>query len=87
MIKANAADYFTPPQIAAMLGVDHGKIIKWIRNGELHAVDLSLSRRQRPRYKIARTDLETFLKRRSTKPTILPARATKCHDMNAHDYY
>ncbi len=59
--------YYTPPELAQILDVAHGKVLAWIRSGELPAVDLSTDRRERPRYKVSETDLKQFLSVRSTK--------------------
>jgi excisionase family DNA binding protein len=60
--------FLSPVQVAKLLGVDHSKILTWIRRGELRAVDLSTAQLHRPRYKIASTDLDRFLESRATKP-------------------
>jgi excisionase family DNA binding protein len=61
-------EFLTPPQAAALLGVDAHKVLVWVRSGELRASDLATRRGGRPRYRIARTDIEAFLNRRSVVP-------------------
>lgn len=71
----------TPPQIRKELSVSHDKVLAWIRSGELHAVDLSTVQNGRPRWHIARADLEAFLSRRAATPTPKPARRRKRDDV------
>jgi excisionase family DNA binding protein len=71
-----AADFLTPPAVAELLGVSADKIIGWILAGELVAANLATTTVGRPRYRIARTDLDDFLRRRSAAvaPTPTPRR-------------
>ena len=66
--------WLSPPQIAELLGVAHLKILRFIRNGELRAFDLSSRRGERPRWKISPSDLESFLARRAATPPPTPVR-------------
>jgi hypothetical protein len=50
----------TPPQYAERLGVSPEKVIAWIRNGELRAMDASTKRGGWPRYLIDEKDAEAF---------------------------
>ena len=61
-------EYLSPPAIARRLGVSHGKILAWIASGELRAADFATVRGQRPRWRVAETDLTAFLARRTTSP-------------------
>ena len=58
-------EYLTPPQVSALLGVGHDKILAWVHSGELRAVDLSATRGKRPRWRISRQALDDFLSCRS----------------------
>ncbi len=62
MSSGNMTDreLLTPPQVAEMYGVQAGKVIAWIRNGELRAINLATRPRGRPRWRIDRRDLEAF---------------------------
>ena len=42
----------TPPQLAKRWGVSPDKVLTWIRNGELKAVNVATRRSSRPRYMI-----------------------------------
>ena len=61
-------EFFSAPEVSELLKVDRNKIIQLIAIGELRAVDVSLHRSQRPRWRISRKDLEAFLSRRSSTP-------------------
>jgi len=60
--------WFSPPAFAKELGVEPPKVIAWIRSGELVAVNIAQRVGGRPRYRISREAIETFLRRRSTSP-------------------
>ena len=55
----------TPPQLAAEWGIDPAKVLRWIRAGELRAIDVSTVRGGRPRFLIDRADIAAFEAARS----------------------
>ncbi|MDZ4784054.1 MAG: helix-turn-helix domain-containing protein [Planctomycetia bacterium] len=59
---------FTPPEVARLFGVEPGKIIAWIRTGELRAINGATKRGQRPRYLIDVADIEAFERSRQVIP-------------------
>ena len=62
--------YQTVQELAARLEVSEATIRQWIKSGELRAIDIGKG------WRIANTDLATFLKARETgprKPTNAPA--------------
>jgi len=63
-----ARSKLTPPQIAQLWGVGTGKVVAWIRQGELRAIDASSARGGRPRYLVDVADLAEFEERRSVVP-------------------
>jgi len=65
---------FSPPQLARVYGVDPGKILAWIRSGELRAINGSIRTGGRPRYLIDLADIALFEQRRATVP---PPKATR----------
>ena len=68
----------TPPRVAERLGVSVGKILTWIRSGELAAVNLALRQSGRPRYAVDENDLAEFEQRRAVVPrTPMPRRRKK----------
>jgi len=60
--------YYTPPQLAERWGVSPEKVIKWIRSGELRAINLATKADKRPRYRISAEDVALFEARRSCGP-------------------
>ena len=67
-------EYATPPQIARELLVRPSKVLTWIRNGELSAINVSESMAGRPRWRIRREDLDRFLEARANRPPAKPRR-------------
>jgi transposase len=61
-------EFLKPPAIAKLLDVSCDSVLTWIRNGELIASDMTATRGQRPRWRIAKSDLEAFLARRAATP-------------------
>mgnify|MGYP000570493865 CR=1 FL=1 len=64
---------FTPPEVARLFGVEPGKIIAWIRAGELRAINGATRRGQRPRYLVDVADIEAFERSRQVIPTPAPS--------------
>jgi len=62
------SSYLTPPAVAELLGVNESKVLGWIRSGELPAVDVGPRGGRRPRWRVAKADLELFLTRRAANP-------------------
>lgn len=58
----------TPPQYARQLGIDTAKVLKWIRSGELRAIDASTHRGNKPRYLIDLADVAIFEASRAVQP-------------------
>lgn len=80
-------EYLNPPSIARMLGVNQDKVLGWIRSGELTAVDVSATRGGRPRWRIARADLDSFLnRRRATPPPKVRRRSNREYSAGAVRY-
>jgi hypothetical protein len=67
----------TPRQFAQEIGVDVGKVLSWIRSGELTASNLSERPDQQPRWKILREDAEAFLKKRSNAAAQTPRKTRR----------
>lgn len=59
-------DRLTVAQLAARLGVAPRKVHKWIRCGELRAVNTAADPNGRPRWVIDLADLQAFEQRRAT---------------------
>ena len=59
----------TPPEIAKRWGVSPEQIIRFIRSGELRAINVATNPAGRPRFLIDIRDLQVFEQRRSVSPT------------------
>lgn len=58
--------YLSPPQYAKRLGIKPEKVLQWIRNGELRAIDVSSCPGVgRPRYRIPADAVVEFEETRS----------------------
>ncbi len=64
----------TPPQYAKQLGIDQKKVIKWIRSGELKAIDACTRRGSKPRYLIDLDAIAAFEAARAVQPPAPRAR-------------
>ena len=64
--------YLTTAQAAEMLAVAQDKIGDFIHSGQLPAVDVSVHRGGRARWRIALADLEAFIALRRTLPPSKP---------------
>ena len=60
--------YYTAPEVADMLVVNPGKILSWIRSGELRATNVAASLIGRPRWRVSPADLAVFKARRAAGP-------------------
>lgn len=78
------AAWLTPPQIARELGIRESKVALWISKGELIAVNVAESTAGRPRWRIRRSDLETFLLRRRSQAPAAPIRRRRRDDNVIH---
>jgi hypothetical protein len=58
----------TPPEIARELGVANAKVLGWIYDGELEAIDLAPRGSSRPRFSISAEAMENFLASRRVIP-------------------
>ncbi len=65
-------EFYTPPEVARRLRCRESKVIAWIRSGRLAAIDISEG--SRPRYRISRRALDSFLQARAVAPIARPAR-------------
>jgi excisionase family DNA binding protein len=60
------SDVLDPPDVASLLGCSPDTVRDWIRSGQLRASNVANG--NRPRWKIQRSDLETFLQTRQPDP-------------------
>ena len=75
----------TPPEIARRYGVAVGKVTKWIRDGELRALNLASSGCHRPRYSVPPEWLEEFERQRQVVPPVPRVRRPRQRDTK--DYF
>jgi len=68
MSTATFSKKLTPPELARRYGVEPCKVIAWIRNGELRAMNVARRPNGRPRFLIDEDDVARFEQARSTKP-------------------
>ena len=59
---------YSVKRVSELLGIRQHGVLSLIRSGELRAVDVSLKRSKRPRWRILTGDLEGFLMRRTHQP-------------------
>jgi excisionase family DNA binding protein len=72
--------WLTPPQLAAMLGVEPPKVIGWINRGELRAVNVADKKGKRPRWRISPEAFEDFIKPRTSAAPVKPTRRKRYAD-------
>jgi excisionase family DNA binding protein len=79
MTTPSGQKLLTTRQVADRCGVDVGKIGRWIRSGQLSAVDVAENQGGRPRWRISQEAIEAFLARRQSPPAVTPPkrRATR----------
>lgn len=71
MKNENTAEFLTVPEVASLLRVNASKIISLIHKGELRASDVVLKRGGKPRWRVSRESLASFLRdRENTKVDI-----------------
>src|SRR5438034_897517 len=58
----------SPRKYAARLGVNVGKINRWLRTGELQAVNVATTTAGKPRWRILPEHIEQFERRRAATP-------------------
>jgi len=80
-------NHLTPPKIAKMYGCNVYKILTWIRNGELKAINIATKLGGRPRYIVKREELEAFERRRQVQPPPPIVRRRRRKDPNVIEYF
>lgn len=68
MAKLTVRRNMTPPEVADRYGVSTAKVLKWIRQGELRALNLAHRECIRPRYSISVEALKEFERARTVCP-------------------
>lgn len=62
--------YLTTKQVAERLAMNPCEVRALIRLGELNAIDVSISRKRTPRYRVSEEELDRFQRRRNV--TVAP---------------
>ena len=65
---------YTPPELAKRWRVQPAKILGWIRNGTLRAVEVPAHPGGRPRFRVPADAVVEFEQKRSVRPPVKPAR-------------
>lgn len=60
--------HYTVDQFAEQMGVPPNKVLCWIDSGDLVAVDTSVARAKRPRWRIGQDSIDSFLESRRSSP-------------------
>jgi hypothetical protein len=70
-MSTDAPTYWTVPAVAELLGVAPETVLTWLHATELLGVNVAQrrGRGRRPRWRIANSELERFLRARQTSPT------------------
>ena len=82
-----ASSYFTPPAVGELLGVKASKVLGWIGRGELAAVNVAQNLSSRPRWRIGREALDTFLAARGNRERSKPASRRRRSPVPVHEYF
>jgi excisionase family DNA binding protein len=77
--------WLTPPQLAKKFAVGVEKVLAWIRNGELRAVNVAQTLGGRPRWRISPAALEAFIRRRESAPSPPPRTTTRSYNWSRVD--
>jgi excisionase family DNA binding protein len=70
---------FAPSEIAERYGVDHGKVLRWIDNGQLRAVNVATNPGGRPRWRVPEEALAEFEVARTNSSPVKASRRRPAH--------
>ena len=74
---------FSPGQLAKNLGITVDKVLNWIHNGTLEAIDVSSNQQGRPRYRIDAEAIAKFKAARHQAPP--PSRSSRRKNRDVED--
>ncbi len=77
----------SPPALAEKLRVKPQKVLGWIKDGQLKAVNVAESRAGRPRWRILPEAIEEFLTARSSTPESPEPRRRRRREVGKRRYY
>lgn len=72
MITDYPKEQLSPPEIAKLLKISRNRVIDWISSGQLAAENVGSEVALRPRYKVAKADLITFVQARLANKAAQP---------------
>jgi hypothetical protein len=84
---ANLDRGFTVRDLTVRWRVGEGKILEFVRTGELVGINLALHMGARPQWRFTREAVETFEQRRSSTPTPNPRRRRRRPNADEIDYF
>lgn len=64
---------YTVPELAEYFGTNQAKVVTWIRDGELIAVNIAQTRDTRAKWRVTQEELDRFILSRSSRPAANPA--------------
>jgi hypothetical protein len=76
-----------PPELARRYGIEPAKVIAWIRQGELRAVNIATRPTGRPRYVIDEADVLVFEERRAAKPAAKAPRRRRLERSDVVEFF
>ncbi len=76
-----------PSQIAKQLAVSVDTVLRWIRSGELKAIDCSRQCDGKPRWRVTASEFEDFQIRRSTVKNSKPSRRPRKRESDVIEFY
>lgn len=79
--QPNKAAFYTPPQVAKLLGVKPGKVNEWIDSGELPAVNIAQSKGGRARWRVSAEAFDLFQRKRMKTPPTPVRRKRRASDV------
>ena len=77
----------SPPELACRWGIDQAKILKWIKAGELRAINAATDRNGRARYLIDVADILVFEASRAVQPPAPHVRRRRRADPGVIEFF
>jgi Helix-turn-helix domain len=86
-IEKQKRQKLTPGSIAELYGISLGKVLSWIRRGELRAVNVANRADGQPRFRIDPEDLRDFENRRACVPAKPAPRTRRKRQGGVTEYF
>jgi hypothetical protein len=78
---------YSPGQVAKNFGITVDKVLGWIRNRELKAINVSTDQKRRPRYRIDADAIARFKVARTVTPIPKPRRRRKQNKLDELEFF